>query len=156
MLSNGRKRARNRKSSASDLLGQPFVTRAKNNSIQRKLTSLNLIRKVEQQAQADLRSSCEDREIIARVEAVNEELTEWTNEQGKIQADIKQMKIWMDGDRHESKITAFAGEAMRFTERADDYEAKIASLQEKLPALTARIEELSRQLNQIELELLKP
>jgi hypothetical protein len=44
-----------------------------------------------------------------------------TNEQGKIQADIKQMKIWMDGDRRESKITAFASEAMRFTERADDY-----------------------------------
>ena len=45
---------------------------------------------------------------------------------------------------------------MRFTERADDYEAKIAALQEKLPALNARIDELSRQLNQIELELLEP
>jgi hypothetical protein len=45
------------------------------------------------------------------------------------------MKIWMDGDRHESKITAFASEAMRVTERADDYEAKIAGLQEKLLAL---------------------
>ncbi len=66
------------------------------------------------------------------------------------------MKIWMDGDRHESKITAFASEAMRFTERADDYEAKIAGLQEKLPSLTARIDELSRQLNQIEIELLEP
>lgn len=51
-----------------------------------------------------------------------------TNEQGMLNADIKQMKIWMDGDRHESKITAFASEAMRFTERADDYEAKIAGL----------------------------
>jgi prefoldin subunit 5 len=45
---------------------------------------------------------------------------------------------------------------MRFTERADDYEAKIASLQEKLLSLNARIDELSRQLNQIELELLAP
>jgi hypothetical protein len=45
---------------------------------------------------------------------------------------------------------------MRFTERADDYEAKIAGLQENLPPLTARIDELSRQLNQIELELLEP
>jgi prefoldin subunit 5 len=45
---------------------------------------------------------------------------------------------------------------MRFTERPDDYEAKITGLQEKLPALNARIEELSRQLNQIELELLEP
>lgn len=87
---------------------------------------------------------------------MNKELTELTNEQGKIQADIEQMKIWMDGDRHESKITAFASEAMRFTERADDYEAKITGLQEKLPALNARIDELSRQLNQIELELLEP
>ncbi len=79
-----------------------------------------------------------------------------TNEQGKIRADIKQMKIWMDGDRYESKITAFASEAMRFTERADDYEAKIAGLQEKLPALNARIDELCSQLNQIELEQLEP
>ena len=117
---------------------------------------LNQIRKIAQQAQDDLRSSCEDREMLARFEAVNEELTELTNEQGKIQADIKQMKIWMESDRHESKITAFASEAMRFTERADDYEAKIAGLQEKLPALNARIDELSRQLNQIELELLEP
>jgi len=45
---------------------------------------------------------------------------------------------------------------MRFTERADDYEAKIAGLQEKLSALNVRIDELSRQLNQIELELLEP
>ncbi|MFN6300864.1 MAG: hypothetical protein ACK42H_01595 [Planctomycetota bacterium] len=45
---------------------------------------------------------------------------------------------------------------MRFTERADDYEAKIAGLQEKLPALNTRIDELSRQLNQIELELPEP
>jgi prefoldin subunit 5 len=62
----------------------------------------------------------------------------------------------MEGDRHESKITAFPSEAMRFTERADDYEAKIARMQEKLPALNARIDELSRQLSQIELELLEP
>jgi hypothetical protein len=41
---------------------------------------------------------------------VNEELSELTNEQDKIQADIKQMKISMDGDRHESKITAFSNE----------------------------------------------
>ena len=116
---------------------------------------LNQIRKIAQQAQYDLRSCCEDREILARFESVNEELTELTNEQGKIQADIKQMKIWMDGDRHESKVTAFASEAMRFTERADDYEAKIARLHEKLPALNARIDELSRQMNQIEIELLE-
>ena len=45
---------------------------------------------------------------------------------------------------------------MRFTERADDYEVKIARMQEKLPKLNARIDELSRQLNQIELELLEP
>ena len=87
---------------------------------------------------------------------MNKELTELTNEQGKIQADIKQMKIWMDGDRHQSKITALASEAMRVTERTNDYEAKIAGLQEKLPALNARTDELSRQLNQIELELLEP
>ncbi len=117
---------------------------------------LPTIRKIAQQAQDDLRSSCEDREIFSRFEAVNEELTELTNEQGKIQADIKQMKIWMEGDRHESKITAFASEAKRFTERADDYEAKIACLEEKLRTLSARIDELSRQLNQIELELLEP
>jgi hypothetical protein len=87
---------------------------------------------------------------------VNEEFTELTKERGKIQADIKRKKIWMDGDRQESKITAFASEAMRFTERADDYEAKIAGLQNKLPALTAWIDELSRQLNKIGLELLEP
>lgn len=87
---------------------------------------------------------------------MNEGLTELTNEQGKIQAVITQMKILMDGDRHELKITAFASEAMRFTERADHYEAKIAGLQEKLPAINARIDELSRQLNQIELERLEP
>ncbi len=67
---------------------------------------------------------------------MNEELTELTNEQGKIQADIKQMKIWMEGDRHESKITAFASEAMRFTERADDYEAKIAGCKKSYPRST--------------------
>jgi peptidoglycan hydrolase CwlO-like protein len=88
--------------------------------------------------------------------ATDEERTELTNERGKIQTDIKQMKIWMKGDRHESKITAFASEAIRFTERADNYEAKIPGLQEKLPALNARIDELSQQLNQIELELLDP
>jgi chromosome segregation ATPase len=118
---------------------------------------LNQIRKIAPQAQDDLRSSCEESEILARFESsVNEELTELTNEQGKIQADIKKTKIWMDGDRHESKITAFASEAIRFAEQADDYEAKIAGLQEKLPALNARLDELSRQLNQIELELLEP
>ena len=69
-----------------------------------------------------------------------------TNEQGMLNADITQMKIWMDGDRHESKITDFASETMRFTERADDYEAKIAGLQEKLPALNARIDGLSKYL----------
>jgi hypothetical protein len=73
--------------------------------------------------------------ILTRYEAVNEELTELTNEQGKLHADIKQMKISMDGDRHESKITAFASAAMRFTERADDYETKIDRLQENLPVL---------------------
>ncbi|MFN7844067.1 MAG: hypothetical protein ACK5YR_08980 [Pirellula sp.] len=62
-------------------------------------------------------------------------MTEPANEQGKLHADIKQTKIWIEGDRHESKITAFASEAMRVTERADDYEAKIAGLQEKLLAL---------------------
>ncbi|XZE46876.1 hypothetical protein SH467x_002173 [Pirellulaceae bacterium SH467] len=41
---------------------------------------------------------------------MNEELTELPNEQGEILADIKQMKISMDGDRHESKITAFLNE----------------------------------------------
>lgn len=86
--------------------------------------NLNQIRKIVQQLQGDIRSSREDREMLARFEAEKEELTELTNEQGKIQADIKQMKIWMDGDRHESKITAFVSEAMRFTERADDYEAR--------------------------------
>lgn len=54
------------------------------------------------------------------------------------------------------KIIAFASEAMRFTERVDDYEAKNVGLQEKLPALNARIDEISRQLNQIELKLLEP
>ena len=67
---------------------------------------------------------------------------------------IKQMQIWMEGDRHESKITPFASEAMRFTERADDNEAKIARIEEKLPALNTRIDELSKHLNQIELECL--
>ena len=117
---------------------------------------LNQIRKIAQQAQDDLRSSCEDREILARFETVNEELTELTNEQGKLHADIKQMKIWMDGDRHESKITAFASESMRFTERADDYETKISRLEEKLPALSLRIDELSKQMNETELLLLEP
>ena len=40
---------------------------------------LNQIRKFAQQTQDDLRSCCEDREILARFEAVNEELTELTN-----------------------------------------------------------------------------
>lgn len=53
-------------------------------------------------------------------------------------------------------VAKYASEAMRFTERADNYEAKIARLQEKLPALNARVDELSRQLNQIELKLLEP
>jgi hypothetical protein len=44
---------------------------------------LNQIRKIAQQAQDDLRSSCEDREILARFESVNEELTEPANDQGK-------------------------------------------------------------------------
>lgn len=117
---------------------------------------LNQIRKVAQQSQDDLRATCEDRELLARFNAVNDELTELTNERGRLQTDIKQMQIWMEGDRHESKITAFASEAMRFTERADDYEAKIARVEEKLPALTARIDELNKQLNQLELELLEP
>jgi hypothetical protein len=41
---------------------------------------------------------------------VNEELTELTNVQGEIQADIKQMEVSSEGDRHESKITAFLNE----------------------------------------------
>ncbi len=40
----------------------------------------------------------------------------------------------MDGDRHKSKITVFANEAMRFTERDDDYEIKIAGLQKSYRA----------------------
>lgn len=104
-----------------------------------------------------MRATCEDRELLARFNVVNDELTELTNERGRLQTDIKQMQIWMEGDRHESKITAFASEAMRFTERSDDYEAKIARrLEEKLPPLTARIDELNKQLNQLELELLEP
>jgi hypothetical protein len=56
------------------------------------------IRKIAQQAQDDLRSSCEDREILARFETVNEELTELTNEQGKLNADIKHNED-LDGGR---------------------------------------------------------
>ncbi|MBL8888524.1 MAG: hypothetical protein JNL67_01000 [Planctomycetaceae bacterium] len=51
---------------------------------------------------------------------MNEELPELTNEQGQIPADRKQAKIWMDGDRQESKIAAIASETMLFTDRADD------------------------------------
>jgi DNA anti-recombination protein RmuC len=69
---------------------------------------LNQIRKIAQQAQDDFRSSCDDREILARFESVNEELTELTNEQGKIQADIKQMKIWMDGDQGNTEHAVMA------------------------------------------------
>ena len=114
------------------------------------------IRKVAQQSQDDLRATCEDRELLARFNVANDELTALINERDKLQADIKQMQIWMDGDRHESKITTFASEAMRFTERADVNEAKITRIEEKLPALNARIDELSKQLNQLELELLEP
>jgi len=116
----------------------------------------NWIRKLAQQSQDELRSSCEDRERLARFNEANDELTELSNEQSKLQADIKQKQIWMEGDRHESKITEFASEAMRFTERADENEAKIARIEEKLPALNSRIDELNKQLNQLELELLEP
>jgi hypothetical protein len=44
-----------------------------------------------------------------------------SHEQGKLRTDIKHMKIWIDGDRHETRITALASEAIRFTERADDF-----------------------------------
>ena len=116
---------------------------------------LNRIRKLAQQSQDELRSSFEDRERLARFNAANDGLTELSNEQSKLLAVITQMQIWMEGDRHESKITAFASEAMRFTERADENEAKIARVEEKLPALNSRIDELNKQLNQLELEQLE-
>jgi len=117
---------------------------------------LNQIRKQAQQSQEELRATCEDREVLARYEAVNEDLTELTNERGKLQTDINQMRIWKESDMHESTRTQFRSEVKRYIERTQDYAARMESMQEKLPALDARIDELSKQLNQLELELLEP
>ena len=87
---------------------------------------------------------------------MNEELTELTNELGKIQADIKLMKIWMAGDLGFVGIGSL-GETHGFTgKRVELRFMPVAGLQERRPALGARIDELSGQLNQIELELLEP
>ncbi|MEI7458898.1 MAG: hypothetical protein WCK15_05780 [Pirellula sp.] len=54
---------------------------------------LNQIRKQAQQFQDELRATCEDREVLARYEEVNEKLTELSNERGKLQTEINQMRI---------------------------------------------------------------
>ena len=104
---------------------------------------LNQIRKQAQQFQEELRATCEDREVLARYAAVNEKLTELSNERGKLQTEINQMRIWKESDMHESTRTHFRSEVKRCIERTQDYAARMESMQEKLPALDARIDELT-------------
>jgi len=78
---------------------------------------------------------------------VNEELTELTNERAKLQTDITQMRIWKESDIHESTTTPFRGEVNRHIESAGDYQDRIESMEKKLPAINARIDELNKQVN---------
>ena len=57
---------------------------------------------------------------------------------------------------HESTRTLFRSEVKRYIERTQDDASRMDSMQEKLPALDARIDELTKELNQLELELLEP
>lgn len=75
---------------------------------------------------------------------MNEELTELTNERGKLQTEIDQMRIWKESDMHESTRTQFRSEVKRYIERTHDYASRMESMQEKLPALDARIDELTK------------
>jgi len=112
---------------------------------------INQVRKLASQAKDDLRSTCEDRELLVKFAALNEELIEFTNERAKLQTDITQMQIWKESDIHESAKTPSSTEVNRYNERVQDYGTSIERMEEKIPALDARIDELNKQLNQLKL-----
>lgn len=114
------------------------------------------IRKRASEAQRDLRSTCEDRELLEEYEATRAEYHEAQAECERLEQEIRQQRRWAEIDREKAEMAGVKAEANRYNRQADDYEANVARFQEQLEPLSEHAADLHATLAEIESRFLVP
>lgn len=117
---------------------------------------INKTREQASEARRELRSSCEDAELVERYETIEPQLSEVEHRKAMIERDIEQHRTWLDGDEHEASITQFATERKRYLERVESHKQRIANLESQLKPLQQQFASLSQQLATLEQQFLEP
>ncbi|TWT71498.1 hypothetical protein [Crateriforma conspicua] len=114
------------------------------------------IRKRATEAQRELRSTCEDKELLEEYEATRERYHEAQTECDHLEKEIAQHQRWAVIDREKAEMAGVKAEVTRYNRQADDYEAKIARFQEQLEPLSEHAADLHAMLAEIESRFLVP
>lgn len=117
---------------------------------------INAIRKRSNQARQELRTSCDDRELVADYEAVVEALHEAQHHRGHLADEISKRKSWQRQDTEKADATLFDHERKRYRTQAKEHATILADLQAKLEPADAEVVNIEERLSQIEEQLLEP
>ena len=105
---------------------------------------------------ADLRQTCEDRELVTEYDEVIEQLNEAQHEVARLDEEITKRKSWISQDREKAKATPFRQEASRYTSQVEEHERILADLQAKFEPAESTVNALQESLLEIEDRLLEP
>jgi chromosome segregation ATPase len=114
------------------------------------------IRKRSSAARADLRQSCEDRELIAEYDAVIDGLGEAQRHRSQLDDEIRRQESWQRQNQEKADATEFDHERNRYRAQAQEHATTLASLRDKLEPADIEVANLEEQLSQIEERLLEP
>ena len=95
-------------------------------------------------AGGELRSSCEDRELIAEFEAVQEELNATEHDRANLVEEITKHERWIRNDQEKADLTLHDSERHRYHAQVEADKETLANLRAKLDPVDRTIKPLPR------------